>query len=111
MASRRGAALWRRDIPRVYFDMRTSKSRPRAHLTRSARGGQHVRQSNLFSVYETGTVGAGAGEMKIGSQAAGKSAISASNADSIVVRGHDLCRDLIGRIGFTEHVWLLVTGN
>ena len=49
--------------------------------------------------------------MKIGSQAVRGSAISASNADVIVVRGHDLCRDLIGRIGFTEHAWLLVTGR
>ena len=28
-----------------------------------------------------------------------------------MVRGHDLCRDLIGRISFTEHVWLLVCGG
>ncbi len=49
--------------------------------------------------------------MKIGSQADKSSAISASNADSIVVRGHDLCRDLIGRITFTDHAWLLVTGK
>ena len=48
--------------------------------------------------------------MKIGSQAVKSSAISASNADAIVVRGHDLCRDLIGRISFTDHAWLLVTG-
>lgn len=48
--------------------------------------------------------------MKIGSQAVKSSAISASNAGTIVVRGRDLCRDLIGRISFTEHVWLLVTG-
>lgn len=48
--------------------------------------------------------------MKIGSQAVRGSAISASNAETIVVRGHDLCRDLVGRIGFTEHVWLLVAG-
>jgi citrate synthase len=49
--------------------------------------------------------------MKIGSQAGKLSAISASNPDTIVVRGHDLCADLIGRIGFTEHVRLLVTGR
>lgn len=48
--------------------------------------------------------------MKIGSQARKSSAISTSNADSIVVRGHDLSRDLIGKITFTEHAWLLVTG-
>jgi citrate synthase len=49
--------------------------------------------------------------MKIGSQAGKLTAISASNPDTIVVRGHDLCADLVGRIGFTEHVWLLVTGK
>ena len=49
--------------------------------------------------------------MKIGSQAARRSAISASNAESIVVRGHDLCADLIGKVSFTDHAWLLVTGR
>jgi citrate synthase len=49
--------------------------------------------------------------VKIGSQSGRSSAISASNADAIVVRGHDLCRDLIGQITFTDHAWLLVTGN
>lgn len=27
------------------------------------------------------------------------------------MRGRDLCEELIGRISFTEHVWLLVTGE
>lgn len=49
--------------------------------------------------------------MKIGSQAIKSSAISASNAESIVVRGRDLCRDLIGHVTFTDHAWLLVTGR
>lgn len=49
--------------------------------------------------------------MKIGSQAGKSSAISASNADAIVVRGHDLCRDLIGHVTFTDHAWLLVAGQ
>jgi citrate synthase len=49
--------------------------------------------------------------MKIGSQAGKQSAISASNAESIVVRGHDLCADLIGKVSFTDHVWLLVAGR
>ena len=49
--------------------------------------------------------------MKIGPQASRSTAVSAANAATIVVRGHDLCRDLIGRIGFTEHVWLLVCGS
>src|SRR5688572_12491327 len=29
----------------------------------------------------------------------------------IVVRGFDLCKDLIGSVSLTEHFWLLVTGN
>ncbi|RPH53598.1 MAG: citryl-CoA lyase, partial [Lysobacterales bacterium] len=49
--------------------------------------------------------------MKIGSQAHCSSAISSSNEDTILVRGRDLCAELIGRITFTDHVWLLVTGG
>src|SRR5215213_5830531 len=49
--------------------------------------------------------------MKIGPQAHRTSAISSSNEDTIVVRGRDLCTDLIGKITFTEHAWLLVTGR
>ncbi|HEY6618248.1 MAG TPA: citryl-CoA lyase [Steroidobacteraceae bacterium] len=48
--------------------------------------------------------------MKIGPQDRHNSAISSSNEDTIVVRGRDLARDLIGRLSFTEHFWLLVTG-
>jgi citrate synthase len=49
--------------------------------------------------------------MKIGSQANPASAISSSNEDTILVRGRDLCAELIGSITFTDHVWLLVTGE
>lgn len=49
--------------------------------------------------------------MKIGRQTERASAICASNADSIIVRGRDLCAELIGRIGFTDHIWLLITGQ
>lgn len=49
--------------------------------------------------------------MKIGRQTQRASAICASNAETIVVRGHDLCAELIGRIGFTDHIWLLITGQ
>ncbi len=48
--------------------------------------------------------------MKIGSQAHRHTAISAANPDTIVVRGLDLCEELIGRVSFTDHVWLLVAG-
>lgn len=49
--------------------------------------------------------------MKIGAQDRRSSAISTSNAETILVRGHDLCAELIGKIGFTDHVWLLITGE
>jgi citrate synthase len=49
--------------------------------------------------------------LKIGSQAHHSSAISTSNEATILVRGRDLTQDLIGRIDFTEHFWLLLTGT
>lgn len=49
--------------------------------------------------------------MKIGRQAHHSTAVSASNAATIVVRGHDLTDELIGNLSFTEHFWLLVTGT
>jgi citrate synthase len=38
-------------------------------------------------------------------------AIADVHLDRIVVRGRDLCADLIGRIGFTEYFLLLLTGE
>jgi len=49
--------------------------------------------------------------LKIGRQEQRSSAISTSNQDTILVRGHDLAATLIGSIGFTEHFWLLLTGE
>jgi len=49
--------------------------------------------------------------LKIGSQAQRTSAISASNADAIVVRGRNLCTELVGVVTFTDHAWLLVAGD
>jgi citrate synthase len=49
--------------------------------------------------------------LKIGRQHQRATAISASSADTILVRGRDLARDLIGTIAFTDHVWLLITGD
>jgi len=48
--------------------------------------------------------------VKIGRQDQRSSAISTSNAATIVVRGRDLAAELVGKIGFTEHFWLLLTG-
>ena len=49
--------------------------------------------------------------MKIGARQHRSTAISASNPETIIVRGLDLCRELIGKVSFTEHFWLLVTGK
>lgn len=49
--------------------------------------------------------------MKIGKATIPESAICSSDDETIVVRGQDLCQDLIGHISFTEYFWLLVTGQ
>lgn len=49
--------------------------------------------------------------MKIGAQTHSASAISSANEETILVRGRDLCKELIGHITFTDQVWLLVTGE
>jgi len=49
--------------------------------------------------------------MKIGRQEHRSSALSTSNADTIVVRGKDLCRELIGQVGFTDYLWFLLCGE
>lgn len=48
--------------------------------------------------------------MKIGRQENRSSAISTSNERTIVVRGRDLTTELVGTVGFTDHIWLLITG-
>lgn len=49
--------------------------------------------------------------MKIGKATVPESAICTSDDDTIVVRGKDLCRELIGEMGFVEYFHLLVTGQ
>jgi citrate synthase len=49
--------------------------------------------------------------MKIGRQEHRSSALSTSSADTIVVRGKDLCRELIGKVGFTDYTWFLLCGE
>ncbi len=49
--------------------------------------------------------------MKIGKTTVVESAICGSDDETIVVRGADLCRDLIGKMSFTDYFWLLVTGQ
>src|SRR5688572_28781292 len=48
---------------------------------------------------------------KIGKSTQPRTAISTSDEHSITVRGEDLCRDLIGKIGFSEYFSLLLTGQ
>lgn len=49
--------------------------------------------------------------MRIGKQDAPFSAITTSDAQSIRVRGHDLCAEIIGQMDFTSYFWLMVTGQ
>lgn len=49
--------------------------------------------------------------MRIGKQDNPFSAISTSDADSITVRGKDLCSELIGQLGFTDYFFFLITGR
>ncbi len=49
--------------------------------------------------------------MKIGKATLPRSAICTSNEDQIVVRGYDLAEDLIGKINFADHFFLLLTGR
>jgi citrate synthase len=49
--------------------------------------------------------------MKIGKQTVPRTAICTSDENTIVVRGEDLCRDLIGRLSFGDYFHLLVTGR
>ncbi|MES2939599.1 MAG: citryl-CoA lyase [Pseudomonadota bacterium] len=48
---------------------------------------------------------------KIGKSTVPRTAICMSDEHSITVRGEDLCRDLIGKISFTDYFSLLVTGQ
>lgn len=49
--------------------------------------------------------------MRIGKETLPHSAIAMSDADRIVVRGRDLCRDLIGQVSFSAYFHFLLTGR
>lgn len=49
--------------------------------------------------------------MRIGKQTEPFTAIATSDEDTITVRGKDLCGELIGKIGFTDYFFFLVTGK
>lgn len=49
--------------------------------------------------------------MLIGKPGAAVTSVSTADADSITVRGRDLCGDIMGRLSFTEYFYLLTTGR
>jgi citrate synthase len=49
--------------------------------------------------------------MRIGKQEHNFTAIATSTAENITVRGRDLCSELIGKVGFTDYFFFLVTGT
>lgn len=49
--------------------------------------------------------------MKIGKSTVPQTAISTSDDERIVVRGKDLCTELVGHVGFSEYFFLLLTGS
>ena len=49
--------------------------------------------------------------MKIGKATVPESAICTYDDETIVVRGANLCEDLIGKLSFTDYFWLLVAGQ
>lgn len=49
--------------------------------------------------------------MRIGKQEQAYTAVAKSDAESITVRGLDLCNQLIGKVNFTDYFWLLVLGE
>ena len=49
--------------------------------------------------------------MKIGKATVPHSAICASNEERIVIRGADLCDELIGQMGFADYFFFLLTGR
>jgi citrate synthase len=49
--------------------------------------------------------------MKIGKATVPRTSICTSDAHTIVVRGRDLSKELIGKVSFVEHFFLLLTGQ
>lgn len=49
--------------------------------------------------------------MKIGKATVPRTSIATSDEHTIVVRGRDLSKDLIGKVSFVEHFFLLLTGQ
>lgn len=49
--------------------------------------------------------------MLIGKAGKATTSISTADAESLTIRGKDLCSDLMGRVSFTDYFYLLVTGR
>ena len=49
--------------------------------------------------------------MKIGKNTVPRTAICTADENTIVVRGQDLCRELIGHLSFSDYFFLLLTGR
>lgn len=49
--------------------------------------------------------------MRIGKQDQAYTSICSSDAESIHIRGKNLCEELIGKVDFTSYFWFLVTGQ
>ena len=49
--------------------------------------------------------------MKIGKAKIARTAICTADEDTIVVRGRDLCKDLVGKLSFSDYFYLLLTGK
>jgi citrate synthase len=49
--------------------------------------------------------------MKFSGNTVPESAICGADDETIVVRGENLCRDLVGKVSFSDYFWLLVTGE
>jgi citrate synthase len=94
----------------VYFDMRKAGTIFLPHLTNGDLEFSMfvIRIRFRYANFWTGNSGI---SVKIGPQAHRSSAISTSNESTILVRGHDLAGELIGRISFTDHFWLLLAGS
>jgi len=111
MASRRGGIVLRVGTAFSLFRYPKSRKSLAGSLDDCSRlSSVWFRISTSFSICENHTTTNGGERLKIGRQDRHGSAISTSNEETILVRGRDLSRDLIGRLSFTEHFWLLVTG-
>jgi citrate synthase len=106
MVSRRGVAPFFLGMPALYSICENASRIPADLDGRNGQVHHELRKSKYFSLSEN----TGNALLKIGSQQHRATAISASNAETIVVRGKDLVAELMGKISFTEHFWLLLTG-